>query len=235
MPPSTCRLHPWSGKPVKALLFDLDGTLVDSAPDIATAINTVLTSQGLEALDVSVVRSLIGEGIRRLTEKAFAVRGVALSGDALDSNTASFAANYATCIADQTVPFLGVVESLQHFKEAGFKLAVVSNKAQHLTEHLMSQIGLVKFFDHIQGAVSSLAPKPAPDMLLATLAQLGTAPQESLFIGDSSIDLAAGNAAGLPVVLLEGGYTAGSPLPKGAAHVTYGFHALARWIDGVDV
>jgi phosphoglycolate phosphatase len=110
----------------------------------------------------------------------------------------------------------------------------VSNKAQQLTERLMSQLGLAVFFDCIQGALPALAPKPAPDMLIAALAKLEAKPRESMFIGDSRIDVAAGNAAGLPVIFLEGSYTAGVPLPEGAFHVFQGFHAFAHWIEGMD-
>ncbi len=212
-------------------MFDLDGTLVDSAPDIATAINTVLTSQGYAALDVPTVRSLIGEGIRRLTEKAFACHGRTVSGKELDSLTAQFAEKYAKCLADQTRPLHGVVESLTRFKSAGFKMAVVSNKAQALTAKLLSQIGLTQFFDHIQGAQAGLASKPAPDMILNTLIALGLSQNVSLFIGDSTIDIAAGIAADIPVLLVEGGYAHAGAGHEGAFRTFSDFPALLRWVE----
>lgn len=234
MTPNDSFIHPWSGRPVEAVLFDLDGTLVDSAPDIATAINAVLTSQGLAELDVLAVRSLIGEGIRRLTEKAFLIRGKALSSDELESNTAAFAEKYSLCIADKTAPLPGVVESLTKFSRAGLKMAVVSNKAQALTEQLLARIGLLQFFDHVQGAQPALASKPAPDMALATLSKLKCAPSAAIFVGDSSIDVATGVACNLPVFLIKGGYTGNTDLLEGAFHVFQDFRDLVRWIQRED-
>lgn len=229
--PDGALMHPRSGRPVEAFLFDLDGTLVDSAPDIATAINTVLLAKGYAPLDVPTVRSLIGEGIRRLTEKAFACHGQTVSGKELDRLTARFAEKYATCLADETRPLHGVVESLTRFKSAGFKMAVVSNKAQVLTEQLLSQIGLTQFFDHIQGAQAGLASKPAPDMILNTLTALGSSQHNSIFIGDSGIDIAAGNAAGIPVLLVEGGYAHGGAALEGAFRTFSDFPQLLRWVE----
>ena len=234
MLPRDSFIHPWSGKPVEALLFDLDGTLVDSAPDIATAINDVLSSEGLAELDVPTVRTLIGEGIRRLTEKAFAIRGNALSSNDLDSKAAAFSEKYASCIADRTAPMPGVIEGLAGLRQAGFKTAVVSNKAQGLTEQLLEQIQLTQFFDYIQGAQAALAPKPAPDMVRAALSNLKCTPDVAAFVGDSSIDVATGAASSLPVFLLKGGYTGGAELPEGAFQVFQDFHGLVSWIQERD-
>jgi phosphoglycolate phosphatase len=200
-------LHPWSGKPVKALLFDLDGTLVDSAPDIAVAVNTVMTKDSIAPLSVPAVRSLIGEGVRRLVEKAYGLQGQSLSPHALDERTESFETLYASAIAVHTRPYPGVVSSLQDMRRRGLKIAVVSNKLQHLTDQLLFALSLMELFDYVCGARDDLPKKPAPDMLIYTLAQLGVEASEAVFIGDSIADVKAAAAGKLPCVLVAGGYT----------------------------
>jgi phosphoglycolate phosphatase len=120
-------IHPWSGQPVRALLFDLDGTLVDSSPDIAVAINRVLELDGLLPLTKEVVRSLIGEGVRRLVEKAFHLQNSQLVGHRLDERTERFEALYASAIAVHTRPYPGVESGLLEMRQKGFKTAIVSN------------------------------------------------------------------------------------------------------------
>jgi phosphoglycolate phosphatase len=200
-------LHPWSGRPVRALLFDLDGTLVDSAPDIAVAVNTVMVADGIAPLSVPVVRSLIGEGVRRLVEKAYALQGSHLEGHTLDERTETFEALYASAIAVHTRAYPGVETGLREMREMGFKTAVVSNKLQHLTDQLLAELGLVGVLDYVCGARENLPKKPAPDMLLHTLEHLHVDVAEALFIGDSIADVRAANAGGLPCVLIGGGYT----------------------------
>jgi phosphoglycolate phosphatase len=200
-------LHPWSGKRVQALLFDLDGTLVDSAPDIAVAVNAVMVKDGIAPLSVPAVRSLIGEGVRRLVEKAYALQGQSLGSHILEERTESFETLYASAIAVHTRPYPGVVKVLKDVRGMGLKTAVVSNKLQHLTDQLLATLGLDGLFDYICGARDDLPKKPAPDMLHYTLAQLGVEPSEALFIGDSIADVAAAAAGKLPCVLIAGGYT----------------------------
>jgi phosphoglycolate phosphatase len=200
-------LHPWSGKPVCALLFDLDGTLVDSAPDIAVAVNRVLAMDEIAPLTVPVVRSLIGEGVRRLVEKAFILQNTRLDGRGLDERTEHFEALYESAIAVHTKAYPGVVEGLREMRQMGFKTAIVSNKIQYLTDQLLAKLNLTDKVDYVCGARDNLSKKPAPDMLLHTLEILGTDATEALFIGDSIADVTAAKAANLPCVLIAGGYT----------------------------
>lgn len=200
-------IHPWSKRPVRALLFDLDGTLVDSAPDIAVAVNSLLVTDGIEPLTVPVVRSLIGEGVRRLVEKAYAIRSIALNRNALDEKTHVFEAHYAAGIAVHTKPYPGVETGLRRFREMGLKTAVVSNKVQYLTDQLLLTLGLTDQLDYVCGARDDMPKKPAPDMLQHTMRQLGVERNEAIFIGDSVADVDAAKACDLPCILLGGGYT----------------------------
>ncbi len=219
-------LHPWSGKSVRALLFDLDGTLVDSSPDIGVALNRVLEMDGLAPLLTHVVRSLIGEGVRRLVEKAFVLRNAKLDGHRLDERTERFEALYASAIAVHTKPYPGVVSGLFKIREKGFKTAIVSNKVQYLTDQLLAKLQLDELVDYVCGARENLPKKPAPDMLLHTLQQLDVDVSEALFIGDSIADVAAANAAKLPCILIEGGYTETSIQQLGAWKTVSSFQNL---------
>jgi phosphoglycolate phosphatase len=219
-------IHPWSGKVVKALLFDLDGTLVDSAPDIAAAVNSVMVTDSLPPLSIPVVRSLIGEGVRRLVEKAYILNGLQLEYHALDERTEHFETLYASAIAVHTRPYTGVKESLQNFRKHGLKTAVVSNKLQHLTDQLLDSLKLAGLLDYVCGARHDLPKKPAPDMLLLTLGVLGVSASETIFVGDSIADVKAAEAGQLPCVLIEGGYTETPIATLGAWKTVHNFAAL---------
>jgi phosphoglycolate phosphatase len=220
--------HPFSGKPVRAVLFDLDGTLVDSAPDIAFAVNTVMAEDGLLPHAVSVVRTLIGEGIHRLVEKAYSLHHKTLSLTDLNSRTAEFASLYEAHIVDQTRAYPGVIAGLAVLRARGLKIAVVSNKAQYLTDHLLTKLELSHSFDIILGARDGLPKKPAPDMLHFALREFSTGPDEALFVGDSIADVRAAEAAGLPCILIEGGYTVEATAKLGAWKTVSDFQQLVK-------
>lgn len=219
-------IHPWSKRQVKALLFDLDGTLVDSAPDIAVAVNSLLVAENIEPLSVPVVRSLIGEGVRRLVEKAYAIKSSNLNMNMLDERTHVFEARYAAAIAVHTKPYPGVENGLRKFRQMGLKTAVVSNKVQYLTDQLLSTLGLTELLDYVCGARDDMPKKPAPDKLLHTLQQLKVEKSEALFIGDSVADVAAAKACDLPCFLVEGGYTDTSIQNLGAWKTVADFDGL---------
>lgn len=217
-------LHPISAKPVCAVLFDLDGTLVDSAPDIAFAVNTVMARDDIAPHSVAVVRGLIGEGIHRLVEKAFVLQHRKLSLEDLNARTAEFATLYEANIANETRPYPGVAAGLGLLKQRGIKSAVVSNKAQHLTEHLLRTLQLTGCLDLIMGARDTLPKKPAPDMLNHAMRELNVSADETVFVGDSIADVRAAAAAQLPCLLIDGGYTAEPAAQLGAWRTFSDFH-----------
>jgi phosphoglycolate phosphatase len=228
--PDMAFLHPYSGKPVRAILFDLDGTLVDSAPDIAFALNTILDKDGATPHAVDTVRTLIGEGIHRLVEKAYALHHQTLSADVLNARTAAFAAVYEAHIADLTRPYPDVMNGLEVLKHRGVKTAVVSNKAQHLTDHLLAILKVADCLDLILGARDTLARKPAPDMLLFALRALDTSQDEAVFVGDSIADVRAATAANLPCILIDGGYTVEPTAQLGAWRTVPDFRSFVNLI-----
>ena len=224
--------HPRSGKPVRGILFDLDGTLVDSAPDIAFAVNTVLAHDGELPHAVEVVRTLIGEGIHRLVEKSFALRHTHLNPAELNARTAQFAAIYEVHIADETRPYPAVMSGLLALRHHGIKAAVVSNKAQHLTDRLLQALDLSQHFDLVVGAREGLPKKPAPAMLEFALQALGLGIDDAVFVGDSIADVTAAAAAQLPCILVDGGYTVEPAASLGAWKTVPGFEQLVRlWLN----
>jgi phosphoglycolate phosphatase len=220
-------LHPYSGKPLRAVLFDLDGTLVDSAPDIAFAVNAVMGKDGLLPHSVDTVRTLIGEGIHRLVEKAYALQNRNLKLDDLNARTAAFAVLYEANIANETRPYAGVLAGLESLRRQGIKSAVVSNKAQHLTDHLLRSLALSNHLDVILGARDMLPKKPAPDMLHFALRALGSDTDEAIFVGDSIADVRAAGAARLPCILIAGGYTIEPASQLGAWRTVSDFPSFA--------
>jgi phosphoglycolate phosphatase len=221
-------LHPISGRPIKAVLFDLDGTLVDSAPDIASAVNIVMAQDGIAPHSVATVRTLIGEGIHRLVEKAYALQHRSLSFEDLNARTAIFAALYEANIAVETRPYPSVLEGLESLKQRGIKTAVVSNKAHHLTQHLLRELQITGHVDLILGAQDKLPKKPAPDMLLFAMAELNVSADETIFVGDSIADVRAAAAAVLPCLLIDGGYTVEPAAQLGAWKTVSDFDAFLR-------
>jgi phosphoglycolate phosphatase len=189
------------------ILFDLDGTLIDSAPDIAAALNQVLEGAGLSPLSVPEVGSLIGEGVVRLVEKAFAVRGVTLEADDLAREAALMNRLYDAALTVHTFLLPHARESLAALHHAGHRTAVVSNKPGHLTRQIVGHYGLLPYLHAVQGAEDHLPKKPAPDMLLAALEKAGGHIGEAVMVGDSGVDVKAARNAALPVILVRGGYT----------------------------
>jgi phosphoglycolate phosphatase len=212
--------------PPQALLFDLDGTLIDSAPDIAAAANRVLAENGLDPVSVADVRAMIGNGVGKLTERAFAARGVPLAGEALAGHTARLTEIYEANLTVLTRMMPGAVETLAAAKAAGIRTAVVSNKPHALTAGILNFFGLTEYLDAFQGAEDHLPKKPAPDMLLAALDRAGASHGRAWMIGDSIADVDAARAAKLPVVLVRGGYTVAAVESLGGDLVIDSLYAL---------
>jgi phosphoglycolate phosphatase len=189
-----------------AILFDLDGTLIDSAPDIAFAVNAVLEADGLAPLGLDAVRGMIGHGLEKLVERAFAARGADLDPQALRQRHAVVHAVYAGHLVELTALRPGARAAVQAVQELGLRSAVVTNKPEGLSRRILDQFGLLADLDLVIGGDSGYPRKPAPDMLLAACAQLGASPCETVLIGDSRADLASARAAGTGCILVRGGY-----------------------------
>jgi phosphoglycolate phosphatase len=187
----------------RAVLFDLDGTLVDSAADIAEALNELLQEHGRAPYAVAEVKRMVGNGVHRLVERAFADGADA---NHVDVRAARFVDLYeprATHLSELVEGAADVVASL---REAGVPMAVCTNKPDAASHVILRNLGLLDAFDIVVGGSSGLPRKPDPATLLHAANALGAQPHETLMVGDSGPDVAAARAAGMTVVALDSGY-----------------------------
>jgi phosphoglycolate phosphatase len=215
-----------------AYLFDLDGTLIDTAPDINNALNVTLQSAGLTAVDESLTRHWVGHGSRMLLQQALThhARTDLLADDVeLARLLDCFIAHYTAHIADSGRPYPGVVETLDHLRGRGVRMAVVTNKLTALTHPVLAALNLHTYFDAIVCGDTLPQHKPDPAPALHACRSLGVAPADALFVGDSSTDVATARNAGCPVVAVRDGYNHGTPAEAlGADAVIVSFTELLR-------
>lgn len=188
----------------KAVIFDLDGTLIDSAPDIAASLNVVMEQRGLEPFPLADVKRMIGGGIRQLINRALEAHGV-LSDD-IDQLVMDMVAIYATRATELTRLFDGAGAVIEQFHAAGIKMAVCTNKVQHVTDIIVRELGIARYFESVVGFGPELARKPDPAMLDYALGVMGLTRADAVMVGDTSADAGAARAAGMPVVLAAFGY-----------------------------
>ena len=210
------------------LLLDLDGTLVDSVPDLAAAVNRMLLARALPPLALGAVTSMVGDGLPVLVERALAARGRRFDPDALAAVGADYAANLA--VASRLFP--DVVPSLAALAEDGWRLAVCTNKPHAAARSLLAALGLGDCFVAIGGGDSFPVRKPDPAHLLATLAAAGGEPARAVMVGDHANDIAAARGAGIKVVFAGWGYGPAS-LGAGADAVAERFSALPAIVRGL--
>jgi phosphoglycolate phosphatase len=184
------------------ILFDLDGTLVDSVPDLHAALDRLMAMQGLPGFARAEVTAMIGDGIQALVTRALAARGRAFDPAALTV----FAADYGAHAAVATRPFAGVPEVLDRLAAAGHRLAVCTNKPEAPARSLLASLGLLGRFAAVGGGDSFAVRKPDPGHLLATLAAAGGDPAQAVMIGDHRNDVLAARGAGLPCLFAAWGY-----------------------------
>ena len=193
---------------IRAVIFDLDGTLVDTAGEIATAANRMLEELGLTSLPRPAIEALIGRGVRSLVERALAqVEGGALI--QLDRAVERFEAHYAQTVGTDARLFGGVMPGIQRLAEHGFPLSVVTNKPRFFTEMLLDRLEILPYFKGVVAGDDGFKRKPEGDMLIAACERMGTAPAQSLMLGDSDNDIHAARAAGCPVWCVPYGYNEG--------------------------
>src|ERR1700722_13067072 len=189
------------------IVFDLDGTLVDTAPDLIDTLNVILAREGLPAVGYDEARSLIGFGARRMIERGLAVAGRPQPAAELDRMFNAFIAHYADHVADRSRPFPGVEAALDALAGRRCRLAVCTNKLEWLSVRLLGALGLAGRFAAICGQDTFAVQKPHPDALLGTLRLAGGDPRQAVMVGDSQTDIATAKAARIPVVTVDFGYT----------------------------
>lgn len=189
------------------IAFDLDGTLVDTAPDLVGTLNTVLAEEGLPPLAFDAVRAMVGRGARALLVRGFEAAGHPLTREQSAPLVERFIAVYLARIAQESVPFPGVAEALEALRGAGARLCVCTNKRRDLSVALLDAVGLSGYFDAVVGADTAPAPKPDPRHLLTAIEHAGGDPARALLVGDSETDVAAARNAGVPIIAVSFGYT----------------------------
>ena len=219
---------------VKAVVFDLDGTLVDSAPDLNTAINKLLGEEGRRALALDEVIGMIGDGAVKLVERAFRATGGRRETESPEKLTARFLAFYEGHATDSTRPYPGVPETLALLREQQWALGICTNKPEQATREVLHGLDLDRHFGAIVGGDSIAGVrKPDPRLLLAVIERLGAAPAEAVMVGDNANDVQSARAAGVPVIIRAGGYTR-VPTPElGADAVIATFAELPAVLDRV--
>jgi phosphoglycolate phosphatase len=190
-----------------AVIFDLDGTLVDTAPDLTRATNHVLAMNGRPAVSIDDVRAMVGHGARKLIALGFARTGSEVEPDRLDELFDVFVDFYAANIAVDSRLFPGARAVLDRCRESGIALGICTNKLELLSRRLIGQLGLEGYFGAIVGQDTVQVAKPDPRPYRETLRQLGVTPARSLFVGDSEIDVRTARAAGVPIIGMSFGYT----------------------------
>ena len=191
----------------QVILFDLDGTLIDSVPDLRSSVNMLLGEDGHPPLTLDQVRSMIGNGVRKLVERAYAASGVTLEGEALDAATDRMMAVYGGRLTAETTLMPGAAEIISAYHRARVKLGVVTNKPEAASRTILDHFGLSEIIDVVVGGDTGPERKPAPDMLNHALAQTGFTASRALMVGDSPADIGAAKAAFMASVAVRGGYT----------------------------
>lgn len=184
------------------VLFDLDGTLVNTLPDIAAALNRLMAARGLAAFTPEEVAAMVGDGVAALVARAFVARGVAQDGAALPD----FSGDYAARVAEASRPYPAIPAVLDELAGAGWRFAVCTNKPEAMARRLLDALGLARHFAAIGGGDSFPVRKPDPAHVVATLAAAGAIPAQAAMVGDHANDVKAARAAGLPAIFAAWGY-----------------------------
>ncbi len=214
---------------LKIIIFDLDGTLVDSSVDITNSLNYAMGPYGIGKITVEETIGLVGEGLTRLIEKVLGNERAALVPEVLDR----FIAYYSEHLVDFTRPYRGVPETLERL--GNYRKAVISNKREFLSRELLARLGLAKYFDIILGSDSAEEKKPSPKPVIKVLESFSVGPDEAVIVGDSNYDIDAGKAAGTKTIAVSYGYREAGLL-KGAdfiiGDITELFQVLAEIDSG---
>jgi phosphoglycolate phosphatase len=189
------------------VVFDLDGTLVDTAPDLVAALNHVLAGEGLPPVAYEDARNMVGGGARVMVERGLKAAGRVTPAAEVDRLVRQFIAHYESHIADRSRPFCGVETVLDHLAGDGCRLAICTNKLERLSLRLLNALGLSVRFSAICGGDTFGVSKPDPEILRATVGRAGGELSHAVMIGDSITDVSTARAAGIPVVAVDFGYT----------------------------
>lgn len=219
--------------PPPLLVFDLDGTLVETAGDLIAALNYVLGREAASPVPVATARQMVGHGARYLINQGLAASGRSVSPDRLEILFEQFVGFYEANIAVHSHVFPGVVAALDRFAAAGFVFAVCTNKIESASLLLLDTLGILDRFRFVCGQDTFGIAKPDPLVLLQTIARAGGVPQRCIMVGDSNTDILTARNAGVPVVAVDFGYTDVPVRELGADTVISHFDELWQAVAGV--
>ena len=189
------------------IVFDLDGTLIDTAPDLVDTLNVVFAREGLPPVPYETARNLIGGGARMMIARGIEAEGRTVAPAELERLFQDFLAYYSEHIADRSQPFPGLADALDAMAANGWRFAVCTNKLEYLSVLLLKQLGLAHRFAAICGQDTFGVQKPDPEVLRRTIAAAGGILRNAIMIGDSLTDIRTARAAGIPVIAVDYGYT----------------------------
>jgi phosphoglycolate phosphatase len=189
------------------IVFDLDGTLLDTAPDLVETLNVVFTREGWTPLPYDTARNLIGGGARAMIARGIEAGGRVIAPAKLDQMFADFVSYYSEHVADRSQPFTGLTDALDTLDARGHRFAVCTNKLERLSVRLLDQFKLADRFAAICGQDTFGIQKPDPEILRRTVAAAGGTMKHAIMIGDSDTDIRTARAAGIPVIAVDFGYS----------------------------
>jgi phosphoglycolate phosphatase len=189
------------------VVFDLDGTLIETADDLLFSLNHVLGQNDLPGVERDELRRYVGQGGRVMLKRAFAAGGRAFNEDVADRLVQQFVAHYGDNMPGASAPFASVMEQITRLKAAGFAIAICTNKTETLAKKLIHLLKIADQFDAICGADTFPFKKPDPGHLLMTIEAAGGDPARAVMVGDSAADINAAKAAHVPVIAVDFGYT----------------------------
>jgi phosphoglycolate phosphatase len=192
---------------LKGLIFDLDGTLVDSAPDLSQALNATLHEAGRPPLDLDTVKAMTGDGMMPLVTRAFERTGGLPEGFNAYNSVQTFITFYRNLKADQSQIYPDVREVLEFYRSSGVKLGICTNKHEASTHKLLHDIDLAHYFTFVAGGDTFPNHKPHPDHVLGVMEKLGATPETCVMIGDGPNDVVASHRAEMPCVVVKHGYS----------------------------
>ena len=193
--------------PAPLIVFDLDGTLIDTAPDLIDTLNVLFAREGLPAVPYDTARNLIGGGARAMIARGLVAEGRIAAPADLERMFAEFIAHYSEHVADRSRPFPGLTDALDALEADGFRFAVCTNKLENLSLRLLDALKLTGRFAAICGQDTFGIQKPDPEVLRKTIAAAGGDASRAIMVGDSITDIRTARAAGVPVVAVDFGYT----------------------------
>jgi len=217
----------------RTIVFDLDGTLVDTAPDLIGSLNVLFAREGLAPITLEEGLGLVGAGVKPLIARGLAAQGRVLAAAQLDALYADYVAYYAEHIADGSRPYPGVEAALDVLAARGSRLAVCTNKLTSLSVRLLDRLGLSQRFVIICGPDTFGVQKPDPEVLRRTILAADGDPADAVMVGDSATDIRTAQAAGVPVVAVDFGYTDVPVSELGPDRVISHFDALPEAVGAL--